>query len=105
MANKIVATDRPFLEDFSGDDALNQSTEQLKDRVTHFANASMPEVLRKALYILQHSKNQKSVLQAAKLIKLIADGQIKGKSINAAVKKYSNEQIEKVLDGHADSED
>jgi len=76
----------------------------MKDKVIRFANAAMPEVLRKALFIVQNSKNEKSVIEAAKLIKLIADDKVTGKLINDSVKKYSNEQIAEVLSGEADSD-
>lgn len=103
--SKIVKTDDSFLQDFQGGDALSHNTDDLKDKVTRFANAAMPQVLRKALFIVQNSKNEKSVIEAAKLIKLIADGTVKGKLVDGMVKKLSNEDIVSKLDGYADEAD
>jgi hypothetical protein len=103
--SKIVATDRPFLTDVDGTDAMVKDTQVLKDNVVRFATAALPEILRKCIFIATNSKNEKSVIEAAKFIKSVSDGQVSGKAIEAATKKYSNEQIAEVLSDSADSED
>lgn len=56
-----------------------------------FANAALPTALRKALHIVTTSKNSKDILEAAKFIKLIADGDaVPYKTINAVAKKLSD---------------
>lgn len=99
MTKKIVAVDKPFLQDFDGSDAMLQSADDMKDRCVTFASQAMPEVLRKMLFIVQNSKNEKAVIEASKVIKLISDGQVKGKPVINAVKKYSNEDLAEVLSG------
>lgn len=99
MQNKLIPVDQPFLTDFDGSDALAKNQEEMKDKVVHFATASMPEVLMRALKIINESKNERNVLEAMKLVTQISNGVVKGKSIEGAVRKFSNDNLDEVLNG------
>lgn len=87
------------LLDFDGNAALNRAPEDLKQEVQTYAIASLPEIMRKMVFIVMNSKSNKDIIEAAKFVKSIADGEIKAKSINEMAKKWSDEELGEVLNG------
>jgi len=102
MAKKteqMVAVDKPLLTGFDGGNAMLQSPEDNRQQAQSFALAALPMALRLAVFMLQHSKNEKTQLEAMKFIKTVADGEIKPKDISRAVKSYTDEELAEVLSG------
>lgn len=96
----------PLATDFSGSDAMSRNPAQLKQEVTEFAIRVMPEVLRKCALIVQTSKSNKDIIEAAKFIKLVADGQLpKSKTVNGIVKRMNDADLSADLEGQIENED
>jgi cytochrome c553 len=55
-------------------------------------------VFGRILAIATRSKNEKSAIEAAKLLKAFADGEFREKAIEGQVKKLSDEEIAKKLE-------
>lgn len=99
----VVTEQTPVVRDLSGYDAMSRDPAQLRLEVQNFANACLPQALRKALYIVQNSKSAKDIMQAAKFIKSVADGkQVQARAVNSVVKKFTDEQLNTALSGSED---
>lgn len=63
----------------------------------------MPEVLRKVYAIIEQGKSPKDIIEAAKFLKQVADGQVpKQKVIDGMVKKLTAEDLNTQLNGTDD---
>lgn len=102
---QIVAVDRPSLTDLDGNDALLVAPPEIRAQVHRAAIASMPLVYRTALAILTKSKNEKMVIEAMKFLRELSEGEISAKSIDAAVKTLTDEEILAKLDGRFEDVD
>lgn len=92
------------LYDLDGNDALLQAPEDVRDHVKKFAIATLPKLYVKALALVENGKNEKTVLEAMKFIKSLADGEVKGKQINAFA-KVSDKDITDILSSSGDIQD
>lgn len=94
----VVPNDETFLTDFEGNDALLQEPENLQISIQRYATATMPILYARALQLVQHSKNERTVLAAMDFIRKLSEGPLKARTIDAITKTMSDEDINKILD-------
>lgn len=95
----IVLVDEAYLKDFDGGDAMVLPQDEIKAKVQHVATASLPTLLERAIQIVKSSDSEKSVIEAMKFIKSLAEGEVKAKQVEGLAKKLTNEQLLNTLEG------
>lgn len=102
----VVIDNEVHLLDLNGDDPFLKSEQELLAQVQRHSVASLPFLYSRAMGICKYSKNEKSVLEAMKFIKSLADGKHTEKHVDSIAKKMTNDELEKELaNGFEDQED
>lgn len=86
--------------DFDGTALRTRSDDEIKQSVTRRALEMLPHLLRMSAFLLDSgSLKVGEQIQIFKFIKELADAKVSPKEVKAAMKSFSDEEVEKLLEG------